>query len=123
MNFTIGHWNHDWKRTVWKCFQHNEERSVAPKRLIRTLRNKTYNHITVVSKYVYIDKLGIQLINTIICTVEQLKIKIGVKTCTDISFVNDKVPTFKVRDHVGISKCKNKVTLKIANKKFYYQKS
>ena len=103
----------------------NNKKSVVPKGFIRTLRNKIYNHMTVVSKYVYIGKLGIQLINTIICTVEQSKIKIGVKTCSYIGFVvenNDKDPTFKVRDHVGISKCKSKVTLKIAHK-FYYQKS
>ena len=36
----------------------NEEKSVVAKRFIRTLKNKIYKHMTVVSKNVYIDKLN-----------------------------------------------------------------
>ena len=36
---------------------HNEQKSVAAERFIRTLKNKIYKHMTSVSKNVYIDKL------------------------------------------------------------------
>ena len=36
---------------------HIEEKSSIPERFIRTLENKIYKHMTVVSKNVYIDKL------------------------------------------------------------------
>ena len=36
---------------------HNEGKSVVVERFVRTLSNKTYNHMTSISKYVYIDKL------------------------------------------------------------------
>ena len=36
----------------------NEEKYVVAKRFIRTLKNKIYKHMTVVSKNVYIDKLN-----------------------------------------------------------------
>ena len=36
----------------------SEEKSVVAKRFIRTLKNKIYKHMTVVSKNVYIDKLN-----------------------------------------------------------------
>ena len=37
---------------------HNEEKSVVAKRFIRTLNNKIYKYMSLVSKNVYIDKLG-----------------------------------------------------------------
>ena len=36
---------------------HNEEKSVAAERFIRTLKSKIYKYMTSVSKNVYIDKL------------------------------------------------------------------
>ena len=36
----------------------NEGKSVVAERLIRTLKNKIYKHMTALSKNVYIDKLG-----------------------------------------------------------------
>ena len=36
---------------------HNKEKFVVAERIIRTLKNKTYKHMTAVSKNVYIDKL------------------------------------------------------------------
>ena len=36
---------------------HNEGKSVAAERFIRTLKNKIYKHMTAVSKNLYIDKL------------------------------------------------------------------
>ena len=37
---------------------HNEEKSVAAERFIRTLKNKIYKYMTSISKNVYIDKLA-----------------------------------------------------------------
>ena len=39
------------------CSIHNEGKSVVAGRFIRTLKKKIYNHMTAVSKNVYIDKL------------------------------------------------------------------
>ena len=36
---------------------HNEEKSVVAERFIRTLKNKLYKYMTLVSKNVYINKL------------------------------------------------------------------
>ena len=36
---------------------HNEGKSVVAERLIKTLKNKVYKHMTSFSKNVYIDKL------------------------------------------------------------------
>ena len=36
---------------------HNEEKSVAAERFIRTLKNKIHKHMISISKNVYIDKL------------------------------------------------------------------
>ena len=36
---------------------HNQEKSVVSERFIRTLRNKIYKYMTLISKNMYIDKL------------------------------------------------------------------
>ena len=36
---------------------HNQEKSVVSERFIRTLRNKIYKYMTLISKNVYIDEL------------------------------------------------------------------
>ena len=36
---------------------HNEGKSVVAERVIRTLKNKIYKYMTLISKNVYIDKL------------------------------------------------------------------
>ena len=41
---------------------HNEGRSVIAKRFIRTLKNKIYKYMTLVSKNVYADKLDVKLL-------------------------------------------------------------
>ena len=37
---------------------HNDAKSVVAERFIRTVKNKTYKHVTSISKNVYIDKLN-----------------------------------------------------------------
>ena len=90
---------------------HNEGKSVAAERFIRTLKTKIYKYMTSISKNVYIDKLD-DIVNEYNNTYHRtIKMKpVDVKDDTYIDSnkdVNDKDPKFKVGDHVGISKYKN----------------
>ena len=95
---------------------HNEGESVVPKRFIRTLKTKIYKYMTSLSKSVYIDKLD-DILNRYKNTYHRtIKIKpVDVKDNTYIDSmkarsskeVNNKVPRFKVGDHVRISKYTN----------------
>ena len=87
---------------------HNEGKSVAAERFIRTLKNKIYKYMTSISKNVYINKLD-DIVDEYNNTYHRtIKMKpIDVKDNTYIDFkkeVNDKDPKFKVGDHVRISK-------------------
>ena len=87
---------------------HNEGKSVVAERLIRTIKNKVFKHMTSISKNVYIEKsddIVNEYNNTKHRTTEMKPI--DVKNNTYIDFgkeVNDKDPKFKVGDHVRISK-------------------
>ena len=90
---------------------HNEEKFVIAERFIRTLKNKTYKYITSVSKNVYIDKLYDivnQYNNTYHSTTKIKPFDVKWSTYIDSSKENnDRVPKFKIRDIVRISKYKN----------------
>ena len=45
------------KNNIEMYSTHNEGKSVVTERFIRTIQNKIYNHMTSISKNVYIDKL------------------------------------------------------------------
>ena len=90
---------------------HNEGKSVVTKRFIRTLKNKIYKHMIVISKNVFFDVLDdiVDICNnTYHRTIEMKPIDVR-----DDSYVeyneksNEKDPKFKVGDHVRISKYKN----------------
>ena len=90
---------------------HNEGKSVIVERFIKTIKNKIYKHMTLISKNLYIDKLD-DIVNE--CNNAKhrtIKMKpIVVKDNTYIDFgkeVNDNYPKFKVGDHVRISTYKN----------------
>ena len=90
---------------------HNEGKSVVAEIFIKTLKNKIYNHMTSISKNVYIDKLD-DIVNEYNNTYHRtIKMKpVDVKDNTYIGFgkeSNNKDPKFKVGDHVRISKYKN----------------
>ena len=93
------------------CSIHNEGKSVAAERFIRTLKTKIYKYMASASKNVYIDKLD-DIVGEYNDTYHRkIKMKpVDVKHNTYIDFkkeVNDKDPKFKVGDHVRISKYKN----------------
>ena len=90
---------------------HNEGKSVAAERFIRTIKNKIYKYMTSISTYVYIDKLDdiVHKYNNKKHRTIEMK-SIDVKDNTYIHFgkeVSDNDPKFKVGDHVRISKYKN----------------
>ena len=90
---------------------HNERKYVVAERFIRTLKNKIYKYMTSISKNVYINKLDDIVSECHKTHHRTIKMKpIDVKDNTYINIgkeVNDKDPTFKVADHVRISKYKN----------------
>ena len=90
---------------------HNEGKSVIAERVIRTLKNKIYKHMTAVSKNVFIDKLNDKVNESNNAYHRTIEMKpINVKDNTYVNFdkeVNDEDPKFKVGDHVRISKYKN----------------
>ena len=90
---------------------HNEGKSVVAERFIRTLKNKIYKYMTLISKNVYIDKLD-DIVDEYNNTYHRtIKMKpVDVKDNTYINFekeVNNKDQKFKVGDYVRISKYKN----------------
>ena len=90
---------------------HNEGKSVAAERFIRTLKSKIYKYMTSISKNVYIQKLDdiVDKYNNTYHTTIKMK-PIDVKDNTYINAdkeINNEDPKFKVGDHVRISKYKN----------------
>ena len=90
---------------------HNEGKSVVAERFIRTLKNKTYEYMTPVSKNAYIDKLddiADECNNTYHRTIKMKHVDVTDDTYIDFKKeVNDEDPKLKVVDHVRISKYKN----------------
>ena len=90
---------------------YHDEKSMVAKRFIRTLKNKVFKHMTAISKNVYFDVLD-DIVNKYNKTVHRT-IKMKPIDVTSDSYAecnedfNEKVPKFKVGDHVRISKYKN----------------
>ena len=88
----------------------NEGKSIVAKRFIRTLKTKIYDHVTIVSKYVYIDKVNDivnENSNTYHRTINITPVDVKDVYVDSSKEVNDKDLEFKVADHVIISKHKN----------------
>ena len=90
---------------------HNEGKSIAAERFIKTLKSKIYKYMTSISKNVYIDKLDDivdKYSNTYHITIKMKPIDVKDNTCINTSKeINNKDHKFKVGDHVRISKYKN----------------
>ena len=90
---------------------YNQGKSVVAERFIRTLKNKIFKHMTVISKNVYFDVLD-DIVNKYNNTVHRT-IKMEPINVTSDSYVeynedsNKRNAKFKVGDHVRISKYKN----------------
>ena len=90
---------------------YNEGKSVVAETFTRTLKNKTYKHITAISKnacFDVLDDIVDEYNNTYHRTIKMKPIDVG-----DDSFAeyneesNEKDPKFKVGDHARISEFKN----------------
>ena len=90
---------------------HTEEKFVVAERFVRDLNNKMYNHLTVVSKNVYIAKLHEivhKYINKYHRTIKIKSSDVNSDTYIDCDVKhNDKDSNFKIGDHLRISKYKN----------------
>ena len=85
---------------------HNEGKSVAAERFIRTLKTKIQKYLTSISKNVYIDKLddiANEYNNTDHKTIKMKPVDVKDNTCIDFK---KEVHKFEVGDHVRISKYK-----------------
>ena len=101
---------------------HNEGKSVAAERFIKTLKNKIYKHISAISKNVYFDVLDyiVDEYNNICHRTIKLKL-IDVRSDSFAEYseeVNAKYPKFKIGDHVRIKTFLLKVIFQIGQKKF-----
>ena len=99
------------KNNIEMCSTHNERKSVAAERFIRTLKIKIYKYMTSISKNVYVDKLDDivnKYNNTYHSTVKMKPVDIKSNTYINSSKeINDKDSKFKIGDIVRISKYKN----------------
>ena len=90
---------------------HNEGRSIVAEGFVRALKNKTFKHMTAISKNFYFDVLDDivnKYNNTIHITIKMKSIDVKDNTYVDWKKeVDDKNPKFKVGDHVRISNYKN----------------
>ena len=86
---------------------HNKEKSLVGERLIRTLKNKTYKHMTSISKNMCTDILDV-MVNEYNNTYHRT-IKVKPTDGKDNTYSNtyDKDLKFQVSDHVRISRYKN----------------
>ena len=90
---------------------YNERKSFVAKRIIRTLKNKIFKHMTAITKEVYFNALD-DVVNKYNNTVDRT-IKMKPIDVTSDSYAeynedfNKKDSKFKVGDHVRISKYKN----------------
>ena len=83
----------------------NERKPVVAERFFKTLKNQIYEHITSISKNVYIDKLDDRVNEYNNTYNEIMKMKpIDVKGNTYINSIKDLNPKFQALDHVGIIK-------------------
>ena len=89
---------------------YNEGKSVAAERVIRTVKNKLYKHITASGKNVYYDVLDDvvnKYNNTKNSNIKMKPIDVGDNKRVYIDEHNEKDSRFKVGDRVRISKFKN----------------
>ena len=99
------------KNAIQMHSTHSEGKSIVAERSIRTLKNKSYNCMTSISKNVYIDKwddIVYKYNNTYNSTIKLKLVDVKSSTYIDSSNkINVEDPKFKIGDIVTIWKCKN----------------
>ena len=99
------------ENNIEKYSTHNEGKSVVAEKLITTLKNKTYKHMTAKSKNVFfhvLDDIVRKYSNTYHKTIKMKPIDVKNHSFARYNKEsNEKDPKFKVADHIRISKYKN----------------
>ena len=89
----------------------NKGKSVVAERFLKTLKNKIYQYVTLISKNVYIDILADivdKYNNTYHRTIKMKHVDVKSSTYIDFNKDNNKEdPKFEVGNHVRISNYKN----------------
>ena len=82
------------------CATHNESKSVVPKKIIRTLKNKIYEYMTSILKNLYIDSwahMVNEYNNTYHKTIKMKPVDVTSSTYIEFGVKNhEKVPKFNV---------------------------
>ena len=89
---------------------HNEGESAVAERIIRTLKNKIYKYMTLISKNVYVDKLAdiVNKYNIIYySTIKMMPVDVKSSAYIDFGRKKEKDSKLKVGDQVTISKYRN----------------
>ena len=90
---------------------HNKGKSIVAERFIRTLKDRIYKYMTLISKNVYIDKLDDivhKCNNTYHSTIKVETVDVKSSTYIDFNKEHNKEdPKFELGDHVRIWKYKN----------------
>ena len=101
-----------WKINNIKIYStHNEGKPVVAERFIKTFKNKTFKHMTAISKNVYfnvLDDIVEKYNNTVHRTIKLKPVDVTSDFYAEYNKdSNEKDCKFKIGDHVRISKYKN----------------
>ena len=100
---------------------HNQGKSVAAERFIRTLKKKTYKYMTSISKYVYIDELDDivdKYNNTYHITIKMNPVHVKSNKYFDVMIKLQNLRLVIVLEYQNIKIFLQKVTLQIGLRKF-----
>ena len=110
------------KNDIEMYSMHNEGKSVAAERFIRTLKKKTYKYMTSISKYVYIDELDDivdKYNNTYHITIKMKPVDVKSNKYIDVTIKIQNLRLVIVLEYQNIKIFLQKVTLQIGLRKFY----
>ena len=109
------------KNDIEMYSMHNEGKSVAAERFIRTLKKKTYKYMTSISKNVYIDELDNivdKYNNTYHITIKMKPVDVKSNKYIDVTIKIQNLRLVIVLEYQNIKIFLQKVTLQIGLRKF-----
>ena len=109
------------KNDIEMYSMHNEGKSVAAERFIRTLKKKTYKYMTSISKNVYIDELDDivdKYNNTYHITIKMKPVDVKSNKYIDVTIKIQNLRLVIVLEYQNIKIFLQKVTLQIGLRKF-----
>ena len=109
------------KNDIEMYSMHNEEKSVAAERFIRTLKKKTYKYMTSISKNIYIDELDDivdKYHNTYHITIKMKPVHVKSNKYINVMIKIQSVRLVIVLEYQNINIFLQKVTLQFGLRKF-----